>query len=97
MPKKPSDSDRKPAPRDTDTAQYEQPHGSQDPKHEPNRRNDKTPHERDESAVSTGDRLDEAQPPSERQISQALDDVQEGRVDTERKGVPSDVPHRGGR
>jgi hypothetical protein len=94
MPKKLSDSDRKPA-RDTDTAQYEQPHGSEVPHAKPNRRADKAPHERDESAASTGDRLDETQPPSDRQISQALDDVEEGRVDTERKGIPSNVPHRG--
>jgi len=97
MPNKSSDSDRKPATRDTGTAQYEQLHGSQPADAKPNRRTEKMPHERDESAKSTGDRLDEAQPPSDRQISQALDDVEEGRVDTERKGIPSDVPRRGGR
>jgi hypothetical protein len=97
MPKKSSEVEHKPAARDTDTARYEQLHGAQDPKTRPNRRSEKMPHERDESAVSTGNRLDEAAPPSDRQISQALDDVEEGRLDTERKGVPSDVPRGGSR
>ena len=75
-----------------DTSSYEQPHGEQDPKSEPNRRNEKLPHERDESARSTGNRLDQQVPPSERRISQAHDDVESGRVDTDRRGVPDDIP-----
>jgi hypothetical protein len=76
--------------RNTDTSSYEQLHGEQDPKTEPNRRNEKLPHERDESA--TGNRLDEKVPPSKRQITQAHDDVEAGQVDTDRRGVPNDVP-----
>ena len=76
----------------TDTASYEQLHGEQDPKAAPNRRNEKLPHERDESARSTGNRLDQKVPPSEREISQAHEDVKSGQVDTDRRGVPNDVP-----
>jgi hypothetical protein len=78
--------------RNPDTSSYEQLHGEQDPKTEPNRRNERLPHERDESAKSTGNRLDQKVPPSERQISQAHDDVDAGQVDTDRRGVPNDVP-----
>ena len=82
-----------PAPaRNSDTSSYEQLHGEQDPKTDPNRPNEKLPHERDESASSTGNRLDQQVPPSKRQISQAHDDVESGQVDTDRRGVPSDVP-----
>jgi hypothetical protein len=76
----------------TDTSSYEQIHGEQDPKTEPNRRNEKMPHERDESARSTGNRLDQKVPPSQRQVSQAHDDAAAGQVDTDRRGVPNDVP-----
>jgi hypothetical protein len=78
--------------RDADTSSYEQIHGTQDPRVPPNRRNEKMPHERDESARSTGNRLDEQVPPSKRQISDAQQDVEAGQVDTDRRGVPSDVP-----
>ena len=78
--------------RKTDTASYEQPQGEQDPKAAANRRNEKMPHERDESARSTGNRLDQKVPPSGREISQAHDDVESGQVDTDRRGVPNDVP-----
>jgi hypothetical protein len=74
--------------RGTDTSSYEQPQGG----HDPNRRSEKLPHERDESARSTGNRLDQKVPPSKRQISQAEDDIEAGRVDTDRRGVPNDVP-----
>ena len=90
---KPEDRKTDPAQvRNTDTSSYEQLHGEQDPKTEPNRRYEKLPHERDESARSTGNRLDQKVPPSERQISQAHDDVEAGQVDTDRRGVPNDVP-----
>ena len=78
--------------RDTDTSSYEQIHGAQDPKTTPNRRNEKMPHERDESARPKDNRLNEQVPPSRRQISDAAADVEEGQVDTDRRGVPSDVP-----
>ncbi|MDB5866922.1 MAG: hypothetical protein JWO70_4728 [Betaproteobacteria bacterium] len=77
---------------DADTSSYAQDHGTQGGKAAANRRNDKMPHERDESARSTGNRMDEQVPPSKRQISDAEKDVEAGRVDTDRRGVPSDVP-----
>jgi hypothetical protein len=86
-------STQDPAAGGTDTRSFEQLQGRQDPKKAPpNRRNEKMPHERDESARSTGNRLDEQVPPSERQISQAQDDVRSGQVDTDRRGIPNDVP-----
>jgi hypothetical protein len=78
--------------RKADTASYEQRQGAQDPEATPNRRNEKLPHERDESARSTGNRLDQKVPPSKRVISQAHEDVESGQVDTDRRGVPNDVP-----
>jgi hypothetical protein len=92
MPNRPKDSTAKPsAERDTDTSSYAQPHAP-DGKRAQNDRYEKMPHERDESARSTGNRLDQKVPPSERQISQAHDDVESGQVDTDRRGVPDDVP-----
>ena len=84
--------DRAPDARDTDTSSYEQLHGTPDPRFAPNRRNEKMPHERDESARPTDSRLDEKPIPSDRQISQAHRDVEQGQVDTDRRGVPDDVP-----
>ena len=78
--------------QDTDTSSYEQLHGTPDPRFAPNRRNEKMPHERDESARGTGNRLDQDPTPSERQISEAHRDVEQGRVDTDRRGIPDDVP-----
>ena len=52
------------------------------------------PHERDESARATGDRLREQPVPSERQITDAENDAERGLVDTDRRGVPNDVPSR---
>lgn len=50
------------------------------------------PHERDESAAPTGSRLDEQPIPSGRKISQAREDVERGLVDTDRRGIPNDLP-----
>ena len=77
---------------DTDTASYAQPHGAPERNNPPHRRDERMPHERDESAEATGDRLEEDPVPSDRQISEAQKDVEAGRVDTDRRGVPSDVP-----
>jgi len=52
----------------------------------------KMPHERDESATATGNRLDESLPPMRREIDQAHADVEEGLTDTDRRGVPDEVP-----
>ena len=60
----------------------------------PGRRAPRMPHERDESARSTGDRLRETPVPSGRKINDAARDVERGRVDTDRRGVPNDVPGR---
>ena len=75
---------------DTDTASYNQPHGATRDRLE--QRNPRMPHERDESARATGDRLTENPVPSDRRISDAGNDVEQGRVDTDRRGVPNDVP-----
>lgn len=92
MSKKPDDRSPEERKADTDTSSFEQIHGTQDPKMAPNRRNEKLPHERDESARPADDRMNESAPPSDRQISQAQQDVASGQVDTDRRGVPSDVP-----
>jgi hypothetical protein len=55
----------------------------------------KMPHERDESARDTGNRCDEALPPTAREITQAHDDIEKGQQDTDRRGVPDDVPSSG--
>jgi len=60
----------------------------------PGPRDPRMPHERDESARSTGDRLRETPVPSGRKINDAARDVERGRVDTDRRGVPNDVPGR---
>jgi hypothetical protein len=77
---------------DTDTSSTAQPHGALDAAMPAQRQNERLPHERDESAGATGDRLKENPPPSDRQITRARKDVDAGRVDTDRRGVPSDVP-----
>ena len=83
---------------DTETASYEQLHGATDPHGAPGQlRYPRQPHERDESARNMGNRLDQPLPPSEREISQAHQDTERGLVDTERRGVPNDVPSRGKR
>jgi hypothetical protein len=91
MPAKSKDSERSSRRVETtsDTTAYEQLQGAQD---WPHKRDTKMPHERDESARSTGDRLDQASPVSDSQIERAHDDVEEGRVDTDRRGVPNDIP-----
>jgi hypothetical protein len=81
---------------DTDTASYEQLQGSPDVHGGAGKlRYPKLPHERDESAEACPDRLqDEARPPADGQISDAATDVESGRIDTDRRGTPSDVPGR---
>ena len=92
MSEKPADPAPKQQKPDTDTSAFEQIHGTQDPKTVPNRAYEKMPHERDESARPSDDRMNESAPPSDPQISQAHQDVVDGQVDTDRRGVPSDVP-----
>jgi hypothetical protein len=92
MRKKPDDRAPEQRKTDSDTSSFEQLHGAQDPKTSPNRRYEKMPHERDESARPGDDRMNETAPPSARQISQAQKDVAAGQVDTDRRGIPNDVP-----
>src|SRR3712207_3120585 len=79
---------------DRDTASYEQLLGSTGKWGASGKlKNRRQPHERDESAQETGDRMQQPErPPSDRQISQAAEDVESGRVDTDRRGIPSDIP-----
>jgi hypothetical protein len=84
----------RPQDADRDTSSYEQPQGAPDPATEPNARNPRLPHERDESARAAGDRLKEKPTPSGREISQAHEDVERGLVDTDRRGIPDDIPTR---
>jgi hypothetical protein len=79
--------------RDLDTSAYEQPQGQSDHGAE-NRALDRMPHERDESAEATGTRLDETPVPSGKHIRDAARDIDQGRKDTDRRGVPNDVPSR---
>ena len=89
------------AAQNPDTTPYEQPQGTS--RGVQDIRVPRMPHERDESATATGDRLDETPVPSGGHMERALDDVESGRKDTERRGIPSDVPSgrraptRGGR
>ena len=79
---------------DTDTASHKQRMGGGDPAAPRERPSPRLPHERDESARGTGDRLRENPVPSDRQISQAGEDVERGLLDTDRRGVPNDLPTR---
>jgi hypothetical protein len=84
---------RKSARRDRDTASYEQRPGGTDVKGTPGSvRSPRQPHERDESARASGDRLKQDPRPSDRQITKAAEDVERGLVDTDRRGIPNDVP-----
>ena len=79
---------------DTDTRSLEQLQGSPDSHGAPGKvPNPRAPHERDESARASDDRLRQRQrPPSDRQITQAAEDIESGKVDTDRRGIPNDVP-----
>jgi hypothetical protein len=79
---------------DSDTASYKQRMGGDDPPAPRGGANPRLPHERDESAIATGNRHDEKPMPSDRQISQAGEDAEHGLVDTDRRGVPDDLPKR---
>ena len=79
---------------DPDTSSQAQPQGGADT---PKRIQERTPHERDESARATGNRMDEAVPPSGRVVRDAEKDVEQGRLDTDRRGIPNDVPSTGRR
>jgi len=84
---------RDPADINADTSSIEQLQGSPDAGARPaTRRSPRVPNERDESAEATGNRLNENPIPSDRKISQAGEDVKAGRMDTERRGIPNDVP-----
>jgi hypothetical protein len=84
-------SRRAPATPPGDTATYEQLQGSSNGRAE-SRKVEKMPHERDESASDTGNRLDEPVTSNDHEIAKAHDDIEQGRKDTDRRGVPDDVP-----
>lgn len=86
----PSRKKRTGAPTRADTRSYERSQGATGENTE--KRNPRTPHERDESARATGNRLDERPAPSDSQISQAQKDAESGQVDTDRRGIPNDIP-----
>jgi hypothetical protein len=81
------------APADSDTKSYKQRMGGDDPPAPHGGPSPRLPHERDESARATGNRGNENPTPSDRQISQAGEDVDNGLVDTDRRGVPDDLPN----
>ena len=74
---------------DADTLSQKQPQTNAE---RPNQPQERMPHERDESATATGNRMDEEVPPSSRVITDAHKNVEEGQVDTDRRGIPNDVP-----
>jgi hypothetical protein len=80
-----------PVESDTDTSSYDQSQGGHD-RRRPGGRNPKMPHERDESAVSNATPDNEPRPPSEDRVEQAHNDVNRGLVDTDRRGMPDDIP-----
>lgn len=77
----------------TDTSSYEQLQGAPIARADLNRRNEKTPNERDESAQTTPSTRKEDAPESDERISQAHEDISKGLLDTDRRGIPDDVPH----
>ena len=77
---------------DSDTSSQEQLQGTSDPAVKPARSNPRLPHERDESATATGRHEKPARTGAD--IAQAGEDAERGLVDTERRGVPNDVPNR---
>lgn len=80
---------------DVDTMSYPQRVGGDNPPAGRGGPAPRLPHERDESARASGDRRGGKPPPSDRRISQAREDVKRGLVDTERRGVPNDLPNAG--
>ena len=82
---------QKDAQGDGDTTSYQQPSGNSK-KGVENRELSRMPHERDESASATGNRLDQDPVPSSTDIDKAASDLKAGRKDTDRRGVPNDVP-----
>jgi hypothetical protein len=78
--------------RDIDTSSHAQPQGAADAPAHPQRRNPRLPHERDESARATGRHEKPARTGAD--IAQAGEDVERGLVDTDRRGVPNDLPTR---
>lgn len=79
---------------DGDTTSYAQPGGTAKQGAQ-NERQTRMPHERDESASSTGNRLDQDAPPSKERMSDAVKDLKEGREDTDLRGIPDRIPTPG--
>jgi hypothetical protein len=87
MQTKPAKSERPPLRGDTSSSRQQQ--GTQTPRTSPQ---PKMPHERDESTPAAKSRSEPVRPTSDARISQAHDDVVQGKVDTDRRGTPSDIP-----
>lgn len=77
--------------RDPETSSYPQPLGGAG-EGAPHLPNAKLPHERDETARPAADRTDQNTPSSDQKIAQAGKDIENGLVDTDRRGIPDDVP-----
>ena len=69
--------------------------GSSDPALAYNQDDLRMPHERDESPKDGADKLNSSTPVARQVIEQAASDIARGLRDTERRGVPSDVPSPG--
>ena len=84
-----SESDTSSRAPDRATSSYDnaQGHSNDD---RPNAAYPKMPHERDESARTR----ESDDHPSAKRIEQAQEDVESGQVDTDRRGVPDNVPVR---
>ena len=80
---------RSKGPNETET--FEQVWGTTNPQ-ATERRSARMPHERDESAGATGSRLDQQVASSQPEIAQAQKDVESGQLDTDRRGIPDDIP-----
>ena len=91
MQRKPTAAER-PRASGSETSSYGQRQGTAN--EEPHASQPKMPHERDESAQSVGSRQIPVRPPSDGQISHAQKDIAQGRVDTDRRGTPSDIPSK---
>ena len=79
-------------PHDADTKGVTQAWGADNAPDTADQRHARLPHERDESAKAAGNRMKEDATPADRRISKAGEDIASGRVDTDRRGVPNDVP-----
>jgi len=91
VPVKPGSNTLKNRPLDTQAATPEQ----LDPSQSSNQGDLRLPHEHDQSPKSGADRKVSSTPLPRQVIDQAASDITRGLRDTERRGIPSDVPAEG--